>query len=175
MGRVGHTVNTHDGADFYRLTLDGDGYLFDGEVRPFEVERQTLQVRGEDGGLHQEELEIRRSVHGPVVAENGGEALALRVVGLDRPGLFEQYWAMSRATNLEAFEAALKTLQMPMFTVMYADRDGHILHLFGGLTPVRPEGDWDWSGVVPGDRSATLWTETHPYDDLPRALDPESG
>jgi acyl-homoserine-lactone acylase len=28
---------------------------------------------------------------------------------------------------------------------------------------------------VPGDTSATLWTETHPYGDLPRVVDPASG
>jgi acyl-homoserine-lactone acylase len=67
-------------------------------------------------------------------------------------------------------------MQMPMFTVMYADRDGHILHLFGGETPVRPHGGWsDWSGIVAGDTPATLWTAVHPYDDLPRVVDPASG
>jgi acyl-homoserine-lactone acylase len=82
---------------------------------------------------------------------------------------------MARARNLAEFEAALKRLQLPMVTVMYADRAGHILHLFGGRTPVRPAGNWDWDGIVPGDTSATLWTQTHPYDELPRVLDPASG
>ena len=31
-----HTVNTHDGWDAYQLELAGDGYRFDGKVRPFE-------------------------------------------------------------------------------------------------------------------------------------------
>ncbi|MEE8523534.1 MAG: acylase [Thermoanaerobaculia bacterium] len=169
-----HTVNTHDGVDFYELTLGDGGYVFDGEVRAFEVTTETLEVLGDDG-VREEELEIRRSIHGPVVAEANGKALALRTVGLDHPAMFEQYWEMARATDFETFETALRRLQMPMFTTMYADRDGHILHLFGGLTPKRPAGDWDWSGVVPGDTSATLWTETHPYDDLPRVVDPDSG
>ena len=29
--------------------------------------------------------------------------------------------------------------------------------------------------VIPGTSSATLWTSTHPYDDLPRVVDPPSG
>ena len=174
-----HTVNTHDGADLYELTLRDGGYLYDGEVREFETATETLKAKTDDG-VREEELTVRRSVHGPVVATvvadaGNGKALALRSVGLDRPALFEQYWDMARATDLATFEAALRRLQMPMFTTMYADREGHILHLFGGVTPKRPAGDWDWSGVVPGDTSATLWTETHPYDDLPRVLDPESG
>ena len=177
-----HTVNTLDGADFYELELADEGYLWDGAPRPFETEERTLRVRTEDGALRKETLTVRRSVHGPVVAESGGKALALRVAGLDQPELFDQYWEMATATDLEEFEAALRRLQMPMFTVMYADRDGHILHLFGGRVPKRPElpegaaeDGWSWSGIVPGTGPETLWTETYGYDELPRVLDPESG
>ena len=74
------------------------------------------------------------------------------------------------------FETTLKRLQLPMFTVMYSDRDGHIMHLFNGQVPIRGEGDFEfWSGYIPGDTSATLWTKLHPYEDLPRVLDPSSG
>lgn len=170
-----HTVNAYDGADLYELTLAEGGYRWDGGVRAFETEEQTLKVKQADGTLREEKLVLRRSLHGPVVAEKDGQALALRVAGLDQAGMMEQWWDMARARNLAEFEAALARLQIPMFTVMYADREGHILHLFGGRTPVRPEGDWDWRGIVPGNTSATLWTQTHPYRDLPRVLDPPSG
>ncbi len=170
-----HTVNTLDGVDLYELTLQDDGYLFDGEIRAFEREEVTLRVAGEDGG-REETLVVRRSVHGPVVEESGGKAVAARVVGLDQPHLFEQYWDMARAKNLAELEAAQSRLQMPMFTTMYADRDGRIMHLFGGRTPKRATGGWaDWAGKVDGTSSANLWNETHPYDELPKALDPKSG
>jgi acyl-homoserine-lactone acylase len=170
-----HTVNTLDGADLYELRLEGDGYRWEDGVRPFEIERQTLKVRTSPGATRDEPFVIRRSVQGPVVAERRGKALALRVVNLDESHLVGQYWDMIRAGNLQEFEAALGRLQMPFFTVMYADRDGHIMHLFGGRVPVRPAGDYDWSGVVPGAGPRTLWTATHPYADLPRVVDPPSG
>ena len=171
-----HTVNAHDGADLYRLNIvEGGGYRFDGEVLQFGRREKTLKVKNADGSLREEKLLIRTSVHGPVVGQVDGSDVALRVVGLDSPGIFEQYWEMSTATNLQEFETALRNMQMPLLTVIYADRDGHILKLFGGQTPVRSSGDWSyWSGVVPGDTSATLWTEVHAYDDLPRVVDPET-
>lgn len=171
-----HTVNTHDGWDAYKLKLEEGGYRFDGAVRPFQTQRQILKVKQDDGTLREEELVVRQSIHGPVVAETDEGAIALRVVGLDSSGGLKQWWEMARARNLSEFETALQPLQLPMFTVMYADRDGHILHLFNGRVPVREQGNFDdWWGLIPGDTSTTLWTNIHPYEDLPRVVDPPSG
>jgi len=170
------TVNTHDGWDAYQLTLADGGYLLDGSVRPFETETQTLKVKQANGSLREEQLVIKRSIHGPIVAHKDDKAVALRVVGLDQPDMMEQIWDMARATQLSEFEAALKRLQLPMFNILYSDRDGHILYLFNAQVPIHSKGDWNyWQSVVPGDTSATLWTKTHPYGDLPRVLDPPSG
>ncbi len=170
------TVNTHDGWDAYQLTLADGGYLLDGSVLPFETETQTLKVKQANGTLREEQLVIKRSLHGPIVAHKDDKAVALRVVGLDQPDMMEQIWDMARATQLSEFEAALKRLQLPMFNILYSDRDGHILYLFNAQVPIHPKGDWNyWQSVVPGDTSATLWTKTHPYRDLPRVLDPPSG
>ncbi len=171
-----HTVNTYDGWDAYRLEQVGDGYRWEEGVRDFDVSQQVLRIKQPDGTWRDEPLVIKRSVHGPVVRETEGTALALRVAGLDRARALEEWWTMARATNLSEFEAALQPLQLPMFTVIYADRDGHILHLFNGQIPVRQQGDFaDWSEVQPGDRAAFLWQDLHPYEALPRVVDPASG
>ncbi|MBW4631545.1 MAG: acylase [Iphinoe sp. HA4291-MV1] len=171
-----HTVNTYDGWDVYELKLVENDYSFDSKVLPFQTTTVSLKVKQKDGTLSEQPLVVKRSVHGPVVTEKDGKALALRVVGLDRPGVLEQWWDMARAKNLTQFQSVLKRLQLPMFTVMYADRDGHIMHLFNGDVPVRSQGDFKyWQGIIPGDTSKTLWTKIHPYQDLPRVIDPESG
>jgi len=170
------TVNTHDGWDAYALTLADQGYRWDGGVRPFETETQTLKVKQVNGTLREEQLIIQRSIHGPVVAQSEGKAIALRVVGLEQPDMMAEIWDMSRATNLNEFEAALKRLQLPMFNIIYSDDKGHILYLFNAQVPIHSQGNWNyWRGIVPGDTSTTLWTKTHPYRDLPRVLDPRSG
>ena len=170
-----HTVNTIDAADLYELTLVGKGYRYDGGSRAFESSRQLIKVR-EPGGQRIDTLDVLRSIHGPVISSTGARALALRIAGLDQPHLLEQSWNMLRARTLREFEHALEPLQLPMFTVMYADREGHIMHLFNGRVPVRRQGDWAfWGRVVRGDTSATLWTATHRYDELPRVADPPSG
>jgi len=170
-----HTVNTLDGQDLYELTLADGGYEWDGKLRAFESRSEVIKIKQNDGTFKENTIAVKQSVHGPVVAEKNGKALAVRVVGLDRPGMLEEWWDMSRATNFKTFEAALKRLQIPMFNVIYADRRGHIFYLFNGLVPRRPKGDFAyWQGIVPGNTSATLWTSEHDYKDLPRLLDPST-
>jgi acyl-homoserine-lactone acylase len=173
-----HTVNEHNGVGLFELTLDGDGYLYDGETKAFDSESMTIKVRQENGSLRDEPFTVRRSVHGPVTAERDGKALALRFEGLeaDRTGTVEQYLAMIRAQNLDEFQTALQMMQVPMFTVLYANRDGDIMHYFNNMTPKRTFGDWDyWWGVVPGDTSETLFTDLLSYDETPTVINPESG
>ena len=170
-----HTVNTLDGQDLYELKINAGGYRWNGKTIPFDEHEETLKIKQPDGTWKKENLIVKRSIHGPVVDEGEGRALAVRVVGLDQPGALEQWWDMGRARNLREFEDAVRELRIPMFTIVYADRDGHALHLFNGRVPIRPKGDWDWSATVPGNSDQTLWTATHPYRDLPRVVDPPSG
>jgi acyl-homoserine-lactone acylase len=83
---------------------------------------------------------------------------------------------MAKAHNLQEFEAAVQQLQMPMFNVVYADKDGHILYVFNGDVPVRQEGDFRfWQGTIDGTKSKYIWNKYHPYKELPRLLDPKTG
>jgi len=170
------TINTFDGADFYELTLADGGYLWDERIRPFETQTQTLKVKQADGTFREEELVVRRSIHGAIIAQKEDKATAIRVVGLEEPQLIEQWWEMLQANNLQQFEAALQRLQLPMFNILYADQQGQILYLFNAQMPLRSQGDWDdWQGVISGEQSDTLWTQYHAYQDLPRLLNPTSG
>ena len=175
-GGYSQTVNTNDGQDFYQLTTVDGGYKWDGKVKAFETKEHLLKIKQTDGTLKEEKMVVRQSIHGPVVSDHGGKVIAMRVAGLKQSGIFEQYWDMARAKDLPAFEAAVSRLQIPMYTLMYADNKGNIFNLFNGEVPVRPLGDWKyWSGVVKGDTSGTLWTKTHPYKDLPKVRNPSTG
>ena len=172
----GRTVNTIDTVDFYRLTPKDGGYVFDGRVKAFERSTDSFRIRQPDGSLQEERLERLRSVHGPVVYNRDGLLVAMRVAGLDRPRMLEQWFRMGGARNLEEFKDALRLGAVPMWNANYADAGGHILLVFDGLVPRRGMGDAAyWNKVVPGDTSKTLWTGYHTFDELPKSLDPPSG
>jgi len=168
-----HTVNTYDGADHFRLTKVPGGYRFGGAVQPFDSTTELIRVRQPGGGSRDDTLVVRRSVHGPVVADSASVAVALRVAGIDRPGLLKQWWDMARTKSLAEFESVVRRLDVPMFNIVYADKAGHIYYLFGGDVPVRSRGDVAfWQGTVPGDSPELLWKDYLPYDKLPRLIDP---
>ena len=172
-----HTNNTIKNADLYELTLTADGgYQFGGGELPLQHTQDVIKIRQPDGSLAAQTIDIFESVHGPIVARSGDKALALRVAGLNAPSLVTQYWGMIRAHNLAEFIAANAALQMPFFNVIYADRDGRIMYLFGGRQPVRHGGAWaDYAGILPGNDPNALWTATFPWAKLPRAVDPPGG
>lgn len=115
-------------------------------------------------------------MHGPVVWDRDGVTLAVRTAGLDRPFVIEQYWKMALARSFVDYEAQPRRLKVPTFNITYADRDGHIMDFCSGTLPKRASGDAAfWAGIVPGDTSSTLWTEVHPYADLPKVIDPSTG
>ena len=171
------TTNPPNLATLYRLSLTGGGYELDGSTQPFAVERQVLKVLREDGTLDAEPLIIRRSAHGPVVAEEGGDAVALRVAGTARPRMLEQFWRMGLARNLEQFHAAMAMQQLPLFNTMYGDRAGHIMYLYNAALPLRdPADERFWRGLVPGNDSALIWSSAVvPYAELPKVIDPPGG
>jgi acyl-homoserine-lactone acylase len=171
-----HTVNTIDASDRYELDLAKDGYLIDKKIVPFETKSATIKVKQDDGTLKEQTFEFKYSLHGPVIGEIGDKAYAIRIAGLNNSGIFEQYHKMTKASNLFEFESALKMLQNPMFNVIYADKSGNILYVFNGNVPKRTQGDYSfWRGTIDGTDSKLVWDQTHPYDDLPRVLNPKSG
>jgi acyl-homoserine-lactone acylase len=171
------TTNGPTGADVYRLTLQGDGYVLDGKTRQFDVEKQIIKVRQADGSLRDEPLTIRRTVHGPVFSDRRGVTVALRVVPASRPRMFEQFWRMGLARNFGEWRDAMRMQQLPIFHTMYADRDGHIMYVYNAAPPVRTHGDHAfWNGVIPGDRSELIaGDEIAPFDRLPQVIDPPTG
>jgi len=172
-----NTVNTMQGFTSYQLTLEGNGYRFDGKVLPFKSETKSYKVKQADGTLKTVSFEQKSTVHGPVFTlPDGKTVIALKVAGLDRSGVLEQYLDMGKARDWVTFEKALRRMQVVMFNIIYADRAGHILYLDNGLLPKHASGDLKyWSAPVPGDTSATLWKDVHSYDDMPKLFDPATG
>ncbi|MDJ0729845.1 MAG: acylase [Crocosphaera sp.] len=169
------TINPIDGADIYQLKLQEENYLFDGKLQPLKQDIETIKIRQSSGSFTELQMGVKQSIHGVIIEQQKDIGYALRVAGLDRPGSLEQLWQMGRGQNLTEFQTILKQLQLPLFNILYADKDKNIMYLFNGLIPIRSQGNWEnWGGIIVGDTSETLWKDYHPYEQLPRIVNPKS-
>jgi acyl-homoserine-lactone acylase len=171
-----HTVNTIDNTDLFEIQKQDNNYMLDGEYIPFEAHTYSLKELQEDGTTTVHEYTQKKTRHGIVINEMADKVIAIRFAQMDDFTPFiEQYDLMAKAKNLEDVKSALALKQMPFLNTVYADKDGNIMHHFGGLVP-KKNGDWDkWQGVVSGDSSADIWTEYYESDELPMVINPPSG
>jgi len=171
-----HTVNKPDLIDVYALEMnpaDPRQYKLDGAWRELEVRTAAIQVKVLGPLSWTAHREVLWSVYGPVVRGPRG-VFAIRIAGYGDVRHIEQWYRMNKASGFDEWLDAMRMNALPMFNVGYADREGHIFYVYNARLPLRSEG-YDWSGIVPGNTSRTLWTESLPFDRLPQVRDPPSG
>ncbi len=170
------TVSHPDLIDVYALETDAahpNQYHFDGEWKNFEITQAPLTVKLVGRLKITINQPVYWSVQGPVMCKDG-KFYAIKYAGFGRADIFEQLYHMNKASNWDEWKKAASQLALPTFNVGYADKDGNIFYLYNGDMPVRPEG-YDWTQVVPGNTSATLWHDYLPLEKLPQVFDPPSG
>jgi acyl-homoserine-lactone acylase len=88
----------------------------------------------------------------------------------------EEWYRMNKAKNFTEFYRALSMTSLPMFNIMYADRFDTIFYISNGKMPRRnPDTSYHWKSTLPGNTSATLWTQFKPVTELPQYVNPPSG
>src|SRR5207237_528394 len=125
-------------------------------------------------GQLQETVDLRYTMHGPIIYEDRGRhrAYALRWVGSE-PGTagYLAGLAVARARNWGDFLEAMERYKVPSENIVYADVAGNIGWQAAGLAPIRS----NWSGVlpVPGDGEYE-WSGFRRMGELPRSYNPST-
>lgn len=169
-----NTVNGPDLIDVYKLVLSDDGtqYRFDNKWLPLEKQWAWLPVRF---GLFTLPVPkaVYHAVQGPVIMNANG-AFAIRYAAIDQARSLEQYYRITKARNWDEWTKAMSLGGIPATNFVYADKTGRIAYIYNALFPDRKPG-FDYTGVLPGDTSATLWQGALGVDRMPRIVDPKSG
>ncbi|MBT9259612.1 MAG: penicillin acylase family protein [Clostridiales bacterium] len=177
-------TNTTNQQVFYyreRVAEDGERYFHQGEWKTFRHYRPRIAVKGGE----EVQLDIRWSVHGPVVSDLGpqyddvfpvpqGEVISLAYTGhlysLDMKALY----LLMQAKNAAQVKEALRWWGSPTLNFAYATVDGDIGVISAGYYPVvDPAKGAPWR-VLDG-QGASDWQGLIPYAYIPQTENPPWG
>jgi acyl-homoserine-lactone acylase len=169
-----HTVNFQDKIDVYQLQTDKahpGQYKVDGEWLPLVKRKIKLSIKGIPIPVFKTAYE---SIYGPTVKSPKGTYFSIRLPSLLDAGALQQWYAMNRSTNFTEFKAALNQNHLPMFNIMYADKEDNIFYISNGKMPYR-NAKYNWASTLPGNTRETLWEKFKPLSELPQHLNPAAG
>jgi penicillin amidase len=168
----GFTNNGADVQDLYIETFNpaaSDEYRVRGAWTKALVYDETIRVKG----AADEHWKVTVTRHGPVVRRFGDKAYALRWTATEPGGLANAYNWMGKARNWEEFRNVMKRVWGPAQNAVYADINGNIGYIMAARVPIRKKGHGEIP--VPGDTDDYEWTGYIPFEQLPQALNPDSG
>jgi penicillin amidase len=166
---------TNNGADVQDLYVEifnpasPDEYRVKGAWTKAQIIDETIHVKG----LPDEHLNVTVTRHGPVVHRAGDKAYALRWTATEPGGLANSYNWLGKARNWKEFREVMKRVWGPGQNAVYADVEGNIGYVMAARVPIRKKGHGEVP--VPGDTDDYEWTGYIPFEQLPQALNPESG
>ena len=171
-----HTYNFPDMNDIFQLVINPENeneYKIDDRWKQFEIKEIKLKVKIFLGMKINVKRKVIWSDFGPVIKNKKGY-FAFFSQSLNNISAVEQWLKMNKATSFKEFEAALKLLGIPRFNIVYADREDNIFYMSNARLSVR-DPNVDWQELILGDKSSLILGQYHPYEDLPKLLNPPSG
>jgi penicillin amidase len=168
---------TNNGADVQDLYVESfnpaspDEYRIKGAWAKAEVIDETIRVKGQPD-VH---FKVTVTRHGPIVHRDGDKGYALRWTATEPGGLSgaATYSWLGKARNWREFRDTMKHLWGPAQNGVYADVEGNIGYVMAARVPIRKKGHGEVP--VPGDTDEFEWNGYIPFDQLPQALNPDSG
>ncbi|MBK7120193.1 MAG: penicillin acylase family protein [Comamonadaceae bacterium] len=157
-----------DVQDVYIETLDPNDksrYLHGGKSTAFTVVEETIRIKDKaaPGGLREQPLRIRYTVHGPVISDHpglgsgGDKILALRSTDAEVLAPVLGIEGLLTAPDAAAFDREVQKIDLMMFNFVFGDDKGSIGHRASGAVPVRAGADGSLPRVAPADGSDD-WT-----------------
>jgi len=168
----GFTNNGADVQDLYLETFNPaspDEYRVNGTWAKAQIIDEIIHIKGQPD----EHLKVTITRHGPIVHRDGDKAYAMRWTATEPGGLANTYDHLGKARNWKEFRDLMKRVWGPAQNAVYADVEGNIGYVMAARVPIRRKGHGEVP--VPGDTDDYEWTGYISFDQLPQALNPETG
>jgi acyl-homoserine-lactone acylase len=171
-----HTSSGVDAVDEYLETIaKKDGryfYKYGSEERPVVEKVITVPYRT-DHGMAEKKFTVYYTGHGPVVREQGGRWIAVKLMQKPIQQL-EQSFLRTKATDYKSYLKTMELYANSSNNTIFADTAGDIAYFHGNFIP-RRDPRFDYTKPVDGSNPATDWHGTLTVAESPHLLDPASG
>jgi acyl-homoserine-lactone acylase len=171
-----HTSSSVDNIDEYVETVvkKGNGYVYryGSEERPLTESKITVPFKTASG-MVERSFTVYRTHHGPIVRENAGKWIAVRMMQEPLKALTQSY-SRTKARSYQEFRQSMEFHTNSSNNTIYADADGTIAYFHANFIPMR-DTSFDWTKPVDGTDPKTEWGALHSIDETPGVLNPASG
>ncbi|HEX7139591.1 MAG TPA: penicillin acylase family protein, partial [Vicinamibacterales bacterium] len=171
-----HTSSGVDNIDEYleTVTRNGDSlsYKYGSERRPIARRQITVPYKTVTG-MAETQFTVFRTHHGPVVREENGKWVSVRMMFEPSKALMQSY-SRTKARSYKAFRDTMELHTNSSNNTIYADADGNIAYFHSNFIP-RRDSRFDWTKPVDGSDPATEWGDLLSVDETPGLFNPASG
>jgi acyl-homoserine-lactone acylase len=171
-----HTSSAVDAVDEYleTVTKKGDGYVyqFGNEQRPVIAKQITVPYKN-GSAMAEKKFTAYFTHHGPIVRENNGKWLAIKLMVKPIEALTQSY-TRTKARNYQAYLKTMDLMANSSNNTIYADADGTIAYFHGNFIP-RRDTKFNWRQPVDGSNPETEYKGLLAVNEAPNLLNPKSG
>jgi acyl-homoserine lactone acylase PvdQ len=171
-----HTSSGVDAIDEYLETIVRQGdklyYKYGTELRPVTVSTINVPYKTPNG-MATKTFTVYRTHHGPIIREQDGKWVAIRLMNEPLKALTQSY-SRTKAHNYEEFRQTMELHTNSSNNTIFADADGDIAYFHGNFIP-RRNPKFDWTKPVDGSDTATEWHGLLSIDETPKLLNPPNG
>ncbi|VXB07698.1 penicillin acylase family protein [Massilia sp. 9I] len=172
-----HTSGGGDVIDEYLETVVEKGgkyfYKYGNDERPIQQRQITLPYKTPSGAMASKTVTAYFTHHGPVVREESGKWVAVKMMDEPLKALTQSY-SRTKARDYDAFYKAMELRTNSSNNTVYADAKGNIAYFHGNFIPKR-DPRFDWSKPVDGSTPATEWQGLHAINETITLFNPASG
>jgi acyl-homoserine lactone acylase PvdQ len=176
--RIGwmHTSSGVNAISEYLETVErkGDRYYYKYGDKELPVIAQEISVPYLNGqGMLEKKFTVYRTLQGPVVREQNGKWVTVRLMQEPVKALIQAY-TRTKATDYKSFRQTMELHTNSSNNTIFADSEGDIAYFHGNFIP-RRDTRFDWTKPVDGSNPATDWQGLLSVDETPHLLNPKSG
>ncbi|MEL7121325.1 MAG: penicillin acylase family protein [Bacteroidota bacterium] len=171
-----HTSSYADTIDRYLESIvekDGKMYYQHGvNLKPVVEEKVSLPYK-EGNEIKTRDFIIYKTHHGPIVAKQDDQWIALSMMNRPLKALMQSY-LRNKAKGYKDYVKVMKINANSSNNTVFADSKGNIAYWHGNFIPKRNP-DFDWSGLIDGKDPRTDWNGLHTVKQIVQSVNPESG